>query len=245
MKLKKIASLALAGVMAVSMLTACGEGNTIDDNKTPNEPDTTPVAGYSDVFDARLGASISPKIDMADSAELNTALQAAMKFASDVSVDWAYDNTMNAGKVMFVSPRGGNTSVKQVAVELINAADNHKESLVSYGTRDCVKLLNPDFKFTGDATIEPIAYDEQNADIVMLFVASGLDANAAVNEVADMLKGDINELVGYYNLKDSNGNTMETEYDYSGSVSADTITLDADHGKSMTFVAVEIVREIV
>ena len=245
MKLKKIASLALAGVMAVSMLTACGEGNTIDDNKTPNEPDTTPVAGYSDVFDARLGASISPKIDMADSAELNTALQAAMKFASDVSVDWAYDNTMNAGKVMFVSPRNGNTSVKQVAVELINAADNHKESLVSYTDKDCVKLLNPDFKFTGDTTIKPIAYDEQHADIVMLFVASGLDANAAVNEVADMLKGDINELVGYYNLKDSSGNTMETEYDYSGSVSADTITLDADHGKSMTFVAVEIVREIV
>ena len=245
MKLKKIASLALAGVMAVSMLTACGEGNTIDDNKTPNEPDTTPVAGYSDVFDARLGASISPKIDMADSAELNTALQAAMKFASDVSVDWAYDNTMNAGKVMFVSPRNGNTSVKQVAVELINAADNHKESLVSYTDKDCVKLLNPDFKFTGDTTIKPIAYDEQKADIVMLFVASGLDANAAVNEVADMLKGDINELVGYYNLKNSAGNTMETEYDYSGSVSADTITLDADHGKSMTFVAVEIVREIV
>ena len=244
MKLKKIASLALAGVMAVSMLTACGEGNTIDDNKTPNEPDTTPVAGYSDVFDARLGASISPKIDMADSADLNAALQAAMKFASDVSVDWAYDSTMNAGKVMFVSPRGGNTSIKQVAVELINAADNHKESLVSHNARNSVKLLNPDFSFK-DTSIEPIAYDEQNADIVMLFVASGLDANAAVNEVADMLKGEINELVGYYNLKDSNGNTMETEYDYSGSVSADTITLDADHGKSMTFVAVEIVREIV
>ena len=244
MKLKKIASLALAGVMAVSMLTACGEGNTIDDNKTPNEPDTTPVAGYSDVFDARLGASISPKIDMADSANLNAALQAAMKFASDVSVDWAYDNTMNAGKVMFVSPRGGNTSVKQVAVELINAADNHKESLVSYAETDCVKLLNPNFGFQ-DKTIKPIAYDEQKADIVMLFVASGLDANAAVNEVADMLKDDINELVGYYNLNGTHNNTMETEYDYSGSVSADTITLDADHGKSMTFVAVEIVREIV
>ena len=244
MKLKKFASLALAGVMAVSMLTACGEGNTIDDNKTPNEPDTTPVAGYSDVFDARLGASISPKIDMADSAELNAALQAAMKFASDVSVDWAYDNTMNEGKVMFVSPRGGNTSVKQVAVELINAADNHKESLVSHAETDCVKLLNPNFTFK-DTKIKPIAYDEQKADIVMLFVASGLDANAAVNEVADMLKDDINGLVGYYNHKGTDGNTMETEYDYSGSVSADTITLDADHGKSMTFVAVEIVREIV
>ena len=46
MKLKKIASLLLAGVMAVSMLTAC--------NTTSNTPDTgddqgttTPVTGYS------------------------------------------------------------------------------------------------------------------------------------------------------------------------------------------------------
>ena len=38
MKLKKIASLMLAGIMAVSMLTACG-GNTVnngDDNQTPD-----------------------------------------------------------------------------------------------------------------------------------------------------------------------------------------------------------------
>ena len=38
MKLKKIASLALAGIMAVSMLTACG-GNAIDDTQKPNQPE--------------------------------------------------------------------------------------------------------------------------------------------------------------------------------------------------------------
>ena len=48
---------------------------------------------------------------MADSAELSAALQAAMNFASDVSVDWAYDNTMNAGKVKFISPRDEDTSI--------------------------------------------------------------------------------------------------------------------------------------
>ena len=41
MKLKKIASLALAGIMAVSMLTACGEGANDIVNPTPN-PDPTP-----------------------------------------------------------------------------------------------------------------------------------------------------------------------------------------------------------
>ena len=48
MKLKKIASLALAGIMAVSMLTACG-GKTIDDTQKPNQPEE-PAA--SDVVSA-------------------------------------------------------------------------------------------------------------------------------------------------------------------------------------------------
>ena len=48
MKLKKIVSLALAGVMAVSMLTACGNGN--GGQKPPEEDDNTIAGGYSAVF---------------------------------------------------------------------------------------------------------------------------------------------------------------------------------------------------
>ena len=47
MKLKKIASLALAGVMAVSMLTACGEGGSSSSEPTnPVVPSTTGIATY-------------------------------------------------------------------------------------------------------------------------------------------------------------------------------------------------------
>ena len=47
MKLKKIASLALAGIMAVSMLTACGEGGSSSSEPTnPVVPAASNVAGY-------------------------------------------------------------------------------------------------------------------------------------------------------------------------------------------------------
>ena len=51
MKLKKIASLALAGIMAVSMLAGCKSNPT--DPETPNEP-TTPVAGAAAYANAAL-----------------------------------------------------------------------------------------------------------------------------------------------------------------------------------------------
>ena len=49
MKLKKIVSLALAGVMAVGMLTACGS-NGNGGQKPPEEDDNTVAGGYSAVF---------------------------------------------------------------------------------------------------------------------------------------------------------------------------------------------------
>ena len=72
MKLKKIASLALAGIMAVSMLTACGEG-TGNSGENGNGEEVTPSANYtatvleetSDVTQAKLSASSSTKLDKA------------------------------------------------------------------------------------------------------------------------------------------------------------------------------------
>ena len=55
MKLKKIASLMLAGIMAVSMLTACG-GNTVNDGDDTQTPDVTPTNTYTDTVMADTSA---------------------------------------------------------------------------------------------------------------------------------------------------------------------------------------------
>jgi len=236
MKLKKIASLALAGVMAVSMLTACGEAGNNDNTQKPTEPDVTPAAGYSAIFEDRLSAKSDANISMSDSADLNNALKAALEFSSDAIIAGRYDNELANGKVQFVN-HNSKTAIGQICNELINKADANKESLEKSSEYSTVKLLNPNVN--GNI----IAYDKDDADIVMLYVVTGVSAKGAVMEVAESLDDDINQLVRTYN---STGavETTETLYNYTGSVSAETITLDADHGKSMTFVAVEIVREL-
>ena len=239
MKLKKIASLALAGVMAVSMLTACGDANTIDDNKTPNEPDTTPVAGYSSVFEDRLSDAADANISMSDSADLNTALKFAMEFMSDSKIAHDYDQNWKDTATFIKADISdtNNTDLHKVAVELVKKADTDRESM-NKDLANVFDVLNPNEK-------DAVAYDKNNVDIVLLYaVDGGLSTDAAVMEVADALNNEIRNLVRTWSLKDSVETTGEAVYNYTGSVSADTITLDANHGKSMTFVAVEIVREL-
>ena len=73
MKLKKIASLALAGIMAVSMLAGCGEGTNQEDPSSSGQvPTTTNVVTYAN--DA-LSASEKEVISFTSSSALDTLLQ--------------------------------------------------------------------------------------------------------------------------------------------------------------------------
>ena len=243
MKLKKIASLALAGVMAVSMLTACGS-NAIDEQPpVDNGGDTTPAAGYSATFEGRLSAGANANISMSDSADLNAALKYAMDFAADNHIAWDYNWNHN-NTVQFVNPKGG-SDLGVVATELIKKADSNKEGIVnSWDASEAVKNLLP----VTDSS-KSMYYKNDDVDVVMLYVVDGgLSTDAAVMEVADDLNEDIENLTRIYQSQVETdvdtGKHTATQYTYTGSVSADTITLDANHGKSVTFVAVEIVREL-
>ena len=236
MKLKKIASLALAGIIAVSMLTACDTTSNSNDQPTQPEEPTTPANGYSATFEDRLSDLADANISMSDSSDLNAALNYAMDFVSNSKIAWDY---LVNGKdvVAFVAPVGG-ADLNQAAVELVKQADTDRESMDKTTKEAIVDVLNP--------LSAEVDYDKDNIDVVLLYaVDGGLSTDAAVMEVADELDPQIKGLVRSYNAPATNGMTHEAKYNYTGSVSADTITLDADHGKSMTFVAVEIVRELV
>ena len=235
MKLKKIASLALAGVMAASMLAGCNTTSNGNDQPTQPEEPTTPATGYSATFEDRLSALADANISMSDSDELNAALQTAMDFASNSKIAWDYNWDAN-NTVKFIASSGLDDQA-QVAKELIKGADTDRESMGKATATSTVRVLNP--------LMGEVAYDKDNVDVVMLYaVDGGLSTSAAVMEVADKLDGDIKALVRSYDAADNQESTHDAVYTYTGSVSADTITLDADHGKSVTFVAVEIVRAL-
>ena len=236
MKLKKIASLALAGIMAVSMLTACDTTSNSNDQPTQPEEPTTPANGYSATFEDRLSDLADANISMSDSSDLNAALNYAMDFVSNskIALDYLFNQK---DTVAFVAPIAG-ADLNQAAVELVKQADTDRESMDKATKEAIVNVLNP--------LSAEVDYDKDNIDVVLLYaVDGGLSTDAAVMEVADELDPQIKGLVRSYNAPTTSGRTHEANYNYTGSVSADTITLDADHGKSMTFVAVEIVRELV
>ena len=232
MKLKKFASLLLAGVMAVSMLTACGD-NTVNDPEQPNKPVEPTPAGYSSVLGDALVAQnvVNRKVHMQDSNDLNAALKTAMEFAGEDVVSGIYD-------AMFAN-----------MPEYINPADGDATQLVASKLVDVMDSVNDANDLTSGQAIAnlyamPGNYDE-DLNVTMLYVVNdGVSVNAALEYIAAEISDAVEELDINY---DNNWNDFkaEVEYDYTGSVSADSVKLDANHGKGLTFIAVQITRTVV
>ena len=95
MKLKKIASLALAGIMAVSMLTACGEGGKKEED--PSSSEVTTVSGAA----AALNNALSQNKDVVkfeDDSNLDKNLEAHFKLNPIKGDEWAESNYGKIGQ---------------------------------------------------------------------------------------------------------------------------------------------------
>ena len=226
MKLKKFASLLLAGVMAVSMLTACGD-NISDDTNGDDNTNTTPAATYSSTFGAALKdkAAVDGKITMADDAELTADLNKAieklsaatiMRYYSDLEFSVDYDRTVN------------NFSWDCAYADLAQIASDMDVVNVYGAFSDGKDML-------GDFTNKPW----EDKTVTMLFaVDSTVSANAAVAEVAAELNDEIGELA----INNVGNTNDQMHYSYTGSVSVATKTLTENHGMGMHIVAVQITR---
>ena len=123
MKLKKIASLALAGVMAVSMLTACGEGanEIIDPTPNPTPSASTVVSTFEDAIKAHSKATVN----VVESEKLNARIDA-------INDKLTYAEMMPGGKVSknFVDAIESAFGVK----EMTNLMENDKPAALECGT---------------------------------------------------------------------------------------------------------------
>ena len=88
MKLKKIASLMLAGIMAVSMLAACGS-ETPDPNPGEGEGEGTQTSGYSSVFGEAVSDTVKDMkyVTFQDNAADQAALNKSVNFLSGPSIE--------------------------------------------------------------------------------------------------------------------------------------------------------------
>ena len=256
MKLKKIASLALAGVMAMSMLAGCAEANA---NSTPNTDDgnvdVTPAAGKSSVFASALaenenwGDIASLKITMKDDADLQSALDAAAQNVGTATIaDFTYAlraagtaasgvrvvaNFEDNGNVWTAVVNNGiaqwNTTNARAGDLSVVAADMN-----AVGVSDAFQALIPGRKEAATETV------------TMLFAVDGfIGVDAAVAQVADVIAWEISELkIDDDNSADIAGGPDATHlhYEYTGAVSVTNRTLPDNHGMGLNIIAVQITR---
>ncbi|OUN73852.1 hypothetical protein B5G12_06480 [Faecalibacterium sp. An58] len=94
MKLKKIASLMLAGVMAVSMLAGCSGNSTGNGNDNGNTVVTPGASAIVTAFNNGQDADNKVKVNFTSNSSLDNALKVAVENAGSYDSAWAILNTV-------------------------------------------------------------------------------------------------------------------------------------------------------
>ena len=255
MKLKKIASLALAGVMAVSMLAGCSTTSTTPEG--PNGGDdviTTPVNDMTSAFQLEMSKKAKMKVNMSYSEDLQDDLAFA---AGEVGYATIFDfctairtaGTIGGSGVRTVAnfDRNGNVYVADVnnnqwavwggmttnnlAGDLSIAA----AGMSALNVADAFNDLIPDYNDVEDETV------------TMLFVVDDTIGEAnAVKNVGKLVNNWIEKL----RIDDDNSwenqdwpadDATTFHYVYNGSVAIENKSIDS-HDMGVNLIAVEITR---
>ena len=238
MKLKKIASLALAGIMAVSMLTACDTTSNTPDTGDDDQGTTTPVTGYSAKLGdeiAKLSTIAGKKVDWSESSKLQSSLNYQVGNVGYNALTGSFLNSLNDGQVQFVDSGWATPAIVTTVNDTVNDDMGAEQNARNYRDTDfAIMAINP--------TLTNYATDDYNT--VMLFVVdNGVDLNNAMDRIAEMVSEAIVELDD--DFTSSTLGSMNADYEYTGSVATCTKTFEAGHGVGVSFIAVEIVRHIV
>ena len=257
MKLKKIASLALAGIMAVSMLTACD--TTSNTPEGPNGGDdviTTPVNDMTSAFQLEMSEKAKMKVNMSYSSDLQDDLAFA---AGEVG----YATILDFCTAIRTAGTIGGSGVRTVA-----NFDQNGNVYVADVNRGDWAVWTP---LTGNMTTNKFAGDLSvaAADMSALNVADAFDAlipegNEVDDETVTMLFA-VDDTIGeanavkqvgklvnswFENLRidddtspevHQGGDATTFHYVYNGSVAIENKSIDS-HDMGVSLIAVEITR---
>ena len=257
MKLKKIASLMLAGIMAVSMLTACDTTSN-----TPVVPDgdgdvsTTPVNDMTSAFQSGLSSKAERKVNMSYSSDLQddlayaagevgyatildfcTAIRTAgtiggsgVRTVANFDQDGnVYVANVNNNQWAVWTPWTGNMTTNNFAGDLSVAAAD----MSALNVADAFNTLIPSYNEVEDETV------------TMLFAVDDTIGEAnAVKQVGQLVNNWIEQL----RIDDDNSAEMRPgvdattfHYAYNGSVAIENKSIDS-HDMGVNLIAVEITR---
>lgn len=232
MKLKKIVSLALAGVMAVGMLTACGS-NGNGGQKPPEEDDNTVAGGYSAVFAKYVADKVKDMdyVTFQDNADDVADLEDALGNAATLP--------LVAGSVVPMTP---------ISIGDIDDTKNDDEIVDFTGItsirNDFMKNagLRGDDLQEADLSFVSMKLENMNNPVRdgAIYVVDGkVDVEKAVKRVAEKLNSYL-----VYLPESGTDNNISWDYNYTISVSVVNKTVSEILGStfSANFIAVTVTR---
>ena len=238
MKLKKIASLMLAGVMAMSMLAGCnGKTNGGNNGAGEGEGEGTPATGYSATLEKYMSDDVKEmdNVTFRDNAEQATALENAAKNISAAEVvKTAAENPVPNSIEDWTSP----DYVNMIA-ELKKAYDVKDNDL---DVSDMNMKSLTDGQYLANRNLN---------DAVVYAVTGSVDLEEALEQIADELDSYFKALPATGDVNNGDADTdmdpaLRYDYDYVISVSVvnKPVTVFADYSGSVNYIAVTVSRTI-
>ena len=220
MKLKKIASLMLAGVMAVSMLAACGDNSSTTTPVVPPVDDNTATSAISDALNDQL---FSKQADLL-SFESNSKLASLLDRIAEDDEDFEIRDTLvsNAARPTLLAPR-----VDVDIANIVNAAFN--------GTNPAVTMTNADIAVNHDNNraylyVYTVDGSMQDVDQIARAVMNGVFGNGLQDHVYDVA-----------GIVDAGTIPQQTDYEYKGY--AEMVKITNDNSSDTAWVVAVLVEQ--
>ena len=234
MKLKKIASLMLAGVMAASMLAGC-QNTSVDPEPTPN-PDPTPSTGYSSMLEDKMSVQVTNKTVFQDDADLNAALDYAVgNIGNDKITDSFIESAFGSGSVRFIK-KSWSSAFEGVVNTVRDKLDvKAKWEDTDHGTLDNIR--------PNDRTpVDYANYKKNNVNTLLVYVVDdGVEIPNALDQIKNQLQSTWEDDL-YDDFKLSNDDNSGRDYHYVCSVAVSNRNFESGHGIGVNFIAVEVTR---
>lgn len=252
MKLKKVMALALAGVMAVSMLTGCGNGG--NGGASENGEENGVAGGFSSVLAKYMEESAKmDNVSFQDDADVTAALADALGNRGSLLLA---GNTVAPVVLPEVSPLVGsdfksNLGLDAVVTDVINLDCEEILALFCKNSPDSAAntTRSVGLLFVVDGTVSVEKALKQVADGASAYVEDAEDAEDADKFSLDYLVSQLPEsrTTGGVNEEgepNEAGETWEYNYTVSASVVNKALTVFEGYNGSANFIAVTITRTL-
>ena len=219
MKLKKIASLMLAGVMAVSMLAACGDNSSTTTPVVPPVDDNTAASAISDALNDQLFSKQADLLSFESNSKLASLLDRIAEDDEDFEIRDALVN--GAARPTLLAPGGVNADITNI----VNAAFN--------GTNPAVAMTNADIATN---------HDDNRAYLYVYTVDGSMqDVDQIARAVMNGVNGLQDHVYDVAGIVDNGTIPEQTDYEYKGY--AEMVKITNDNSSDTAWVVAVLVEQ--